>query len=953
MEKEREAVIHSTLYHDFESLFENGKIQLGEIIFGKVDFLKRLDTGGIPDLVIRDESNRPWLVIETKRVDRPSTNIDPFSMTVIKQALSYAIDIGAPYFATCNRDILVLFKTFDKFKPITQREIKYYNLKSEDLKIFVKELLYDISNLQIGKATWSPPEEVLIGRFRALHELISPILEISIIDTLKDNIFEKQYSRWLEDQGFEISKERNEITAKQMAYLLMNKILFYKTIESKYNLPILREINVSDVRKGLKEYFDRVVHNVDFKAIFESDKFYDRVPIPLEVTRIINEFIEELKYYNLEKVKSDILGMVYKNLIPIEEKKRFGQYYTPPEICDLITSLCMIKPTDIVLDPACGSGSFLIKAYHRLKELKEDAGKEDEDKIHNEILDQIYGVDINQFPAHLSVMNLAMQNIQATNNLINVVVSDFFKTRFKGFDTQKTEGLDKEGRETEIPKVDCIIGNPPYIRQELITNKDAIRKVALENVGLHNKISEKSDIYVYFFIHSSSFLKNGGKLGFITSNAWLDTDYGDGLKTFFLDKYKIISVIALDQNAFEDALANTCITILEKENNKELRSENKVKFIRIKKHIDVNNIIKILKMDSKDFEDESVKQVTVKQKYLKSEDKWGIYHKAPQIYFKLETNPLLINLTAFANVSYPYKTSANEFFILKKSEAEQWGIEKEYLHPVITTPKTMKKIKPNSKEIKEFLLVVNEQKAALEKKHANVLKYIEYGENKNIVLTRGSTAGEEVRGYQNIPSFKKKKLWYNLENKIPAPILFPALIWDKNTVIWNSGAFYATHNFYQIYPKSENNTLLLLAYLNSSLNAFFMELYGRIPGGRTLSLMVYEVERLPVPNFDRLKLNEKKAIKKVFLRLVETQDKGKVDLDAKINLDEIIFDILKMTEQDRKSLYKGLSELKETRMHGLHKKQKKDKVKFSVKQERGRIKRIELLSLNKWMEDNN
>jgi hypothetical protein len=88
----------------------------------------------------------------------------------------------------------------------------------------------------------------------------------------------------------------------------------------------------------------------------------------------------------------------------------------------------------------------------------------------------------------------------------------------------------------EIPEFDSIIGNLPYIRQELIEKRvpgtkkkianvitldwnDAYRDIS-PNGNLH--LSGQADIYAYLFFHAGRFLKDGGRLGIVSSNSWLD-----------------------------------------------------------------------------------------------------------------------------------------------------------------------------------------------------------------------------------------------------------------------------------------------------------------------------------------------------------------------------------------------------------------------------------------------
>ena len=105
-----------------------------------------------------------------------------------------------------------------------------------------------------------------------------------------------------------------------------------------------------------------------------------------------------------------------------------GEYYTPPAICDLITRLTIDEGNDEILDPACGSGGFLISSYNRKKALlpEKEGG-------HEQILNQLYGVDINRFPAHLSAINLSIQDLNSHTETVNVEVSDFLTSALTRF----------------------------------------------------------------------------------------------------------------------------------------------------------------------------------------------------------------------------------------------------------------------------------------------------------------------------------------------------------------------------------------------------------------------------------------------------------------------------------------------------------------------------------------
>ncbi|MEO0224801.1 MAG: Eco57I restriction-modification methylase domain-containing protein, partial [candidate division WOR-3 bacterium] len=109
---------------------------------------------------------------------------------------------------------------------------------------------------------------------------------------------------------------------------------------------------------------------------------------------------------------------------------------------------------------------------------------------------------------------------------------------------------------------DVIISNPPYVRQERIKEFKSYLKKDFDNVFLST-----ADIYVYFYHRALNLLKDGGYLGFITSNKFFRAKYGEKLRDF-LSKFKILDVIDFGgYRVFKSATVDTAILIIKKERN--------------------------------------------------------------------------------------------------------------------------------------------------------------------------------------------------------------------------------------------------------------------------------------------------------------------------------------------------------------------------------------------------
>ncbi|MGC9049269.1 MAG: Eco57I restriction-modification methylase domain-containing protein, partial [Patescibacteria group bacterium] len=182
--------------------------------------------------------------------------------------------------------------------------------------------------------------------------------------------------------------------------------------------------------------------------------------------------------------------------------------------------------------------------------------------------------------------------------------------KVKFVEGEKTKTIDLSGniREINFKPIDAFVSNLPYIRDEDLNKVLGIKKEdeqeKIKNFLMKNNFpphipESGSDFHVYFWYYILPFLKEGSRVGFLTSDTWLNVEYGDSLKKFINKYFKIIAIIDSSvERWFEDALVNTVITILERTSNEEERKNNKIKFVRINKKIsdlihDLNDAIKI------------------------------------------------------------------------------------------------------------------------------------------------------------------------------------------------------------------------------------------------------------------------------------------------------------------------------------------------------------------------
>jgi type I restriction enzyme M protein len=451
-----------------------------------LDFHKnvRIDDIGWADVTI-SKGGKEVLVVEAKfkkKSGRIERDIEPRDPEVIKQAVGYAANGGFPYYATCNAARLVLFQMRPGYTPY-ESEVASYDYTPD----WAVSLLKFAVGLQI--ISLKAPDDTLVSTLREAFADLWPEFLKSLEKRLssnseKDKKFAKKYKDWLADQGLQFNAESNRKIARETAYLQINKLVFYKVIRNSY--PRLKELKVAedeDIQETLQQFY-RDVLKIDYKAVYQSDTISE-IPLTPRVDVRLRTLIDTLSEFDFSKFKSDFVGRVYEKLIPPDERKELGQFYTPFPIVDIITKLTIRNEKAVVLDPGCGSGGFLVGSYHRLAGLNgapSDLSGPFGETMHQQLLGQIYGVDINQFPAHLSVINLAVQNAKNKSDKVNVVIRDFFDLKpgievLSGFESLDS---DSERVEVKLPtEFDVVVANPPYIRQELLSakEKDKIKKL--------------------------------------------------------------------------------------------------------------------------------------------------------------------------------------------------------------------------------------------------------------------------------------------------------------------------------------------------------------------------------------------------------------------------------------------------------------------------------------------
>jgi len=949
-----------------------------------------------PDIVIFDSDNKPVCVIELK-----GPSWDTLTGELVKKTYWEAEKIKAPYFATWNINKLAFFSTADYSKIIATKKsifdallqhhdivfvFNFEQVEESDVKIKIQSFLKRfIEDLHLLYTKQKAVQKIKIDDYfiAHIHSTIDS-LQVSYVESIKNRVkkdasFKEKIASWFAEQMWTFfgSDEDYKKIARQAAYLLINKILFYTALQEKFHLEHL-DIPAS-LRSGsrlqheLQWFFDKILE-IDYETVFGTN-FIDNITFPEDENAIqsVRDFIVEINKHKLSEIGYDILGRLFENLIPEKERHNFGQYFTSSEVVDFILKFCLKSEKDIILDPSCGAGTFLVRAYQH-KKLSNPRLK------HADILPCLWGVDISKFATHLSTINIATKDLSDNENYPRIIHSDFFKIMPDSMNFKvpvKVGSLGKIEKKFEHPKeFDAIVGNPPYTRQEEMEltqtegYKTGLIETALFSGGKKTaEISRRAGIHAYFFVHGTKFLKDKGRFGFVVSNSWLDVDYGKGLQEFFLKNYKIIAVVESEvERWFADADINTCILILEKCRNEKERNENIVKFVQLKKKLDyfipkagadfeselkrlreVEKLVELCVAHNEFYENDEIRVFPKSQKELWDEGfdskakiyagaKWGKYIRAPQIFFKIleKCEKKLVPLKDVADVRFGIKTGANEFFYLTEEQISQFGIEKEFwMHKedgkwvpnyVIKSPKECKSIIVNPQDLKYRVLLIHKDKKDL--KGTNMLKYIEYGER---------------QGFNERPTCAARRRWYDVGvQEIPAVLWFKAFN-DRILAPQIKEGYNSSDRFYALYIKNRFSSKILSAYLNSTISYLFVELNGRVTLGEgALDNMTYETALLNIISpklFDKHKDKISKAFSQLSSREIGSvfseigaQNPDEVSLEKvkpdRRELDKIIMgEILGLSDSEQIEVYKAIIHLVKSRIEKAKSVKKKSKQK--------------------------
>jgi len=348
----------------------------------------------------------------------------------------------------------------------------------------------------------------------------------------------------------------------------MIRLIFCKIWDERYEpnaLPKFRvgfEENPRDVSKRVKELFEEVKQELVADGVFDTNE-----EIKLD-DKSVAYVVGELEQYSLLKTDKDVVGDAFEVFAESKLVGEKGEFFTPREVVKVAIKLVDPQPGQTTVDPACGSGGFLIYALEHIWEVmdksKKYKGVPNIDLLKREIAEKtFFGIDkeidlVKIAKAYMAIIGDGRGGIVQQNSLHTA--EDF-------------EGRAKElfVKDDEFKTFDIVLTNPPFGSKTKVLKDDA------KYFDLGHKWVEKGEVYVktdtvrdtaiqeLFIERCLKMLNNGGKLAIVLPETYFHAPSTKYILEYIKKNNNIKAVVDLPHNTFRPYCnAKTVLLVLEK-----------------------------------------------------------------------------------------------------------------------------------------------------------------------------------------------------------------------------------------------------------------------------------------------------------------------------------------------------------------------------------------------------
>jgi adenine-specific DNA-methyltransferase len=543
-----------------------------------------------------------------------------------------------------------------------------------------------------------------------------------------------------------------------------------------------------------------------------------------------------------------------------DSKKQLGAYYTNKNIAEFLVGWAVRNANDKVADPSFGGGVFLGAAASRLEGLGGSSKS-------------IYGVELDGNVHAQTSLELCTTHAFHPRQLLN---SDFFLVASK-----------------QLPPLDAVVGNPPFIRYQGFSGE--ARQRALQTVqkkGIH--LTKLASSWAAFVIHSSSFLKKGGRLAMVVPAEIGHAKYAKSVLKFLLESFGSITLLSFKESLFPELSQDTLL----------LLADNKG---RDSSHFYLQDLkgagaLKTLNQSSPDKISQKLPKSTNfidGENFLENSYKLNFYQlpkKARDLYQHLCNDSNFQRLGDVATVGIGYVTGANDFFHISEEAAKHWNIPREFLRPAVYKGSAFKGLKFTAKDWQKansedagFLFYPDEDAEKIE-------KYLEHGQAQNVHATY---------------KCRTRSLWYKVPHVHQADAFLTYMNGLHSHFVVNEANAVAPNTLHVVRIKENSNlTATDLAVLwQTSLIALSVELEGHALGGGMLKLEPTEAKNILIPTLP-------KSIPKTLRNKLDKLLRAGKQQEANELADEMVLEkVLGFSKSEIKCLRESAAQLRSRRYY--------------------------------------
>jgi type I restriction enzyme M protein len=408
-----------------------------------------------------------------------------------------------------------------------------------------------------------------------------------------------------------------------MAFGELTKLIFLKTRDEKTprkkGEPYAFQVKTFETPKRLSERV-KALYAIDRQK--DPDVFNEDIKID-DVT--LKNVVLHLESVNLTATDLDTKGVAFEQFMDGFFKGDFGQYFTPRNIIAFAIQILDIQADDDVIDPACGSGGFLLHALDHVRKMAsqyyEDDSREHFNYWHSFAEKRLFGIEINEEIARVAKMNMIVHDDGHTNVIGNDALEPLHEIALKSEAFAKVMGITFEreynlekGQFDLIPKrnerkgFSKIPTNPPFgavIKEELhsylksyelsryigkgIKDEDDPEDESADPKAGKKSIKQRASVKteVIYCERIWQLLKPGGQAAVVLPDGLLTNASLQGVRDWLLERFKVLAVVSLPQFAFAHfgAGVKSSVVFLEKRQPAEQASDDEAIFMAMAENI--------------------------------------------------------------------------------------------------------------------------------------------------------------------------------------------------------------------------------------------------------------------------------------------------------------------------------------------------------------------------------